>query len=218
MSTFEPTERTRVRRRHERGIYDREVINRIIDEALVGHVAVVIDGLPYVIPTAIVRIDDHVYIHGSVGNRMMTALVAGAPACVSVMIVDSIVAGRSGFACSMDYRSVMIYGEAEKIVDTDEKIRLLDAFIGGIIPGHKVRTPKPNELAATLLLRFPLSEASAKIRKVGNLEVDGDEDLDLWAGIIPVQLTAGSPIRCSDLKAEIETPAYALDFKRLDRL
>jgi len=214
MTTFEPTERTRVRLRRERGVYNREVINDILDEALVCNIATVIDGLPYVIPTAIVRIDDYVYIHGSRANRMLAALEKGAPACIAVTLIDSLVAGRSGFGCSMDYRSVMIFAQAERIPETEDKTKLIETFVQGIIPGHKVRPPKPNELAATLFLKFSVNEASAKIREVGNLDVDGDYELDLWAGVIPLALVAGVGRPCPQLKAGIEVPPYARKFRR----
>ena len=107
-TTYEPTEKTRVRRRPDRGNYDREMAHKIIDKALVAHVAFVENGEPRVLPTTIVRIDEDVYIHGSPNNHLLSALAAGAPACIEMTLVDSIVAGRSGFGCSMDYRSVVI--------------------------------------------------------------------------------------------------------------
>jgi uncharacterized protein len=114
MSDIPVTQKTRVRRRPERGSYEREVVNAIIDEALVCHIGVAVDGQPRVIPTAIIRIDDHIYIHGSPNNQLLLTLESGAPACIAITLVDSIVAGRSGFGMSMDYRSVVIFAKAEK--------------------------------------------------------------------------------------------------------
>ena len=214
MSTIEPTEKTRIRRRPERGSYDRSIVNSIIDEALLCHIGVAVDGEPRVIPTTIVRIDDHVYIHGSPNNQLLTALESGAPACIVVTLVDSIVAGRSGFGMSMDYRSVVIFGKAEKIVDLREKERIVAAFVEDIMPGHRVRPPKAKEIAATLFLRFPLTEASAKIRNHGVMDPEEDHALDGWAGVVPLKLTAGAPRDCANLKPGIPTPDYAKTYRR----
>jgi uncharacterized protein len=214
MSTIPVTDKTRIRRRPERGAYDRDVINRIIDEALVCHIGVAVDGQPRVIPTAIIRIDDHVYIHGSPNNQLLTTLEAGAPACIAVTLVDSIVAGRSGFGMSMDYRSVVIFAKAEKILDPLEKERIVAAFVNDILPGHQVRPPKKKEIAATIFLRFPLTEVSAKIRDHGVMDPQEDHALDLWAGVIPLGLAAGAPRNCADLKPGIPTPNYASHYRR----
>ena len=214
MTTIAPTEKTRVRRRPERAAYDLQVIHDILDEALVCHIGVATESGPRVIPTAIIRVGEHVYVHGSPNNQLLTTLADGAPACITVTLVDSVVAGRSGFGMSMDYRSVMIFGTAEKIVDTDEKERLVAAFVEDIMPGHVVRPPKKKELAATLFLRFPISEASAKIRNHGVVDPEEDHALDLWAGVVPLKLVAGEPRNCGDLKPGIPTPDYAKLYKR----
>lgn len=211
---YTPTPKTQVRRRPARGAYDRETVHRIIDEALVAHIGFVVDGEPRVLPTAIVRIGEDVYVHGSAGNYMLTSLAAGAAACITVTLINSIVAGRSGFGCSMDYRSVVIFSRGQKVEDADEKERLVEAFVQHIIPGHRVRAPKPEEIAATVFLRFPLTEVSAKIRDVGNLDVEADYDLDLWAGVIPLRLTAGPGRSCPRLKPGIDVPTYALHYRR----
>jgi nitroimidazol reductase NimA-like FMN-containing flavoprotein (pyridoxamine 5'-phosphate oxidase superfamily) len=194
MSIIQPTDKTRIRRRPERGAYDRNVINSIIDEALLCHIGVAVNGEPRVIPTTIVRIDDYVYIHGSPNNQLLTSLESGAPACVTVTLVDSIVAGRSGFGMSMDYRSVVIFGKAEKIVDLHEKERIVAALVEDIIPGHKVRPPKAKEITAT--------------------DPEEDHVLDGWAGVVPLKLTAGAPRDCANLKPGIPTPDYAKTYSR----
>jgi uncharacterized protein len=214
MSTIPVTDKTRIRRRPERGAYDREIINNIIDEALVCHIGVAVDGQPRVIPTAIIRIDDHVYIHGSPNNQLLATLEAGEPACIAVTLVDSIVAGRSGFGMSMDYRSVVIFAKAEKILDPLEKERIVAAFVNDILPGHQVRPPKKKEIAATIFLRFPLAEVSAKIRDHGVMDPEEDHALDLWAGVVPLRLAAGAPKNCVDLKPGIPTPDYANNYRR----
>ena len=213
MENYTPTDRTRIARRPERGSYDRELVHSIIDEAIVCHVGFVMNGKPCVLPTTIVRIDENVYLHGSPENRMLSALAEGGTACIAVTHIDAVVAGRSGFGCSVDYRSVIIYAEGE-LVEGDEKIKVVDAVIQSIIPGHRVRAHKPAEIGATLVLRFPLSEVSAKVRDIGVKDVESDYDLDLWAGVIPVQMIAKGAIDDSRLKAGINTPEYALNYDR----
>jgi nitroimidazol reductase NimA-like FMN-containing flavoprotein (pyridoxamine 5'-phosphate oxidase superfamily) len=214
MSTIPVTDNTRIRRRPERGAYDRNVVNSIIDEALVCHIGVAVDGQPRVIPTAVIRIDDFIYIHGSPNNQLLTTLADGAPACITITLVDSIVAGRSGFGMSMDYRSVVIFGKAEKISSPDEKERIVAAFVEDILPGHSVRPPKKKEIAATVFLRFPLSEVSAKIRDHGVMDPEEDHTLEGWAGVIPLRLTAGTPRNCGDLTPGIPIPDYARNYSR----
>ncbi|WP_158814335.1 pyridoxamine 5'-phosphate oxidase family protein [Methylocapsa sp. S129] len=213
-TSYEPTDRTRVRRRAERGVYNREVVHKIIDEALLCHVGFVVDGQPRVIPTAIARIGEDVYIHGSPNNQMLTTLASGAPACLTITLVDSIVAGRSGFGCSMDYRSVVIFSSAEQVIDAGEKSRIIAAIVQDIIPSHVVRPPKEKELAATVILRFPLTEVSAKVRDVGVRDVEEDYELDSWAGVIPLRLSAQAVRDCPRLKPSVRTPSYAKDYKR----
>ena len=208
------TDRTRVQRRSDRGRYDKALVHRIIDEALICHIGVVIDGAPHVLPSAIIRIDEAVYLHGGTNNRLLMALAGGAPACITVTLIDSLVAGRSGFGCSMDYRSVVIFAGAETVTDPDEKAAVIAATVQDLIPGHRVRPPKPKELAATLVLRFPLLEVSAKVRDVGVLDVEEDYDGDLWAGVIPLRLTAEPAVPCRRLRPGIATPAFANSYKR----
>jgi uncharacterized protein len=214
MSTIPVTDNTRIRRRPERGAYDRDVVNSIIDEALVCHIGVAVDGQPRVIPTAVIRIDDFIYIHGSPNNQLLTTLADGAPACITVTLVDSIVAGRSGFGMSMDYRSVVIFAKAEKITSPEDKERIVAAFVEDILPGHSVRPPKKKEIAATVFLRFSLSEVSAKIRDHGVMDPEEDHTLEGWAGVIPLRLTAGTPRNCGDLTPGIPTPDYARNYSR----
>lgn len=213
MSTYTPTARTRTRLRPDRGSYDAAVVHRIIDEALVCHLGFVLDGKPCVIPTTILRIGEHVYLHGSTGNRALQALSDGAEACICVTHVDAVVAGRSGFGCSVDYRSVVIYARGEK-VEGDQKEAVIDAVIQSVIPGHKVRRAKPSELDQTLVLRFPLVEVSAKVRDCGVRDLEPDYDLDLWAGVIPLELKAGPPRDDPRLKPTLATPDYALNYRR----
>jgi uncharacterized protein len=213
MTVYQPTPRTQVHRRSERAVYDRDVVHAIIDEALVCHVGIVVNGEPRVLPTTILRIGEDIYVHGSTNNGVLTALAAGAPACIAVTLTDSIVAGRSGFGCSMDYRSVVVYATAETVADSDKE-RILEAFVQSIIPGHTVRRPTQSELEATLILRFPLREVSAKVRDCGVVDVESDYELDLWAGVIPLELSAGPARSDGRLKPGIGIPDFAKSYRR----
>ncbi|MDM0058486.1 pyridoxamine 5'-phosphate oxidase family protein [Variovorax fucosicus] len=213
MTSYTQTEQTRVRRRLERGSYDRKLVHAIIDEAIVCHVAFVVDGSPRVIPTTILRIEEDVYLHGSPTNRLLNTLAEGAPASIAVTHIDGIVAGRSGFGCSVDYRSVVIFASGEK-VEGLEKEPIMDAVIQTVIPGHRVRRPTRQEMEATMILRFPLNEVSAKVRDVGVRDIETDYELDLWAGVIPLKMMAVGVRDDVRLKPGIATPEYASGYRR----
>lgn len=210
------TARTTVQRLPKRGNYDRETIHAILDEALICHVGFVVDGQPYVIPTGFARVGDDLYIHGSSASRMLRTLACGVEVCVTVTLIDGLVLARSAFHHSMNYRSVVILGRAELVSDEDEKLAALEAFTEHIVPGRwaDVRWPTDLELKATTVLRLPITEASAKTR-TGN-PVDDDEDyaMDVWAGVLPLELTTGEPAADAKLASCITTPSYILDYTR----
>ena len=167
------SERTRVRREPQRGRYDRETIDAILDEALVCHLGFVHDGHPYVIPTLFARIGDEVFVHGSAASRMLRTLAGGVDACLTVTLVDGLVLARSVFNHSVNYRSVVVLGRAEPVEDKEPALR---AFMERLLPGRwdEARRPTAKELKATSILRLPLDEASAKLRE--GPPNDDDED------------------------------------------
>lgn len=190
-----PSERTRVRRLPRRAAYDRATIDAILDEALVCHLAFAAGGQPHAIPTAFARIGDHVYVHGSTASRALRAS-AGAPVCLTVTLLDGLVLARSAFHHSMNYRSVVVLGAAEEVVDEEERLAAMRALIEKVAPGRwaEIRPPNGKELKATSILRLALAEASAKIRT--GPPIDDEEDLTLpcWAGVVPLALTRGQAI------------------------
>ena len=204
-----PSERTRVRRLTSLGHYDPQVVHAILDEAKVCHVGFVDAGQPFVIPTAIARINEHVYIHGSRVSRMLKVLAAGAPACITVTLLDGIVVARSAFNSSMNYRSVVILGTAEKVSGSD-KVSALDAFIEHLIPGRStdIRPSRPKEFAATTVLRFGLNEASVKISSGPPHDEKSDYAGNAWAGVIPLRMVRGRPQADPRLKKGIRLPRY----------
>ena len=210
------TDRTTVKRIPKRGAYDRETVNAILDEAFICHLGFVVDGQPYVIPTGYARVGDELFIHGSAASRMMRSLADGIDVCVTVTLIDGLVLARSAFHHSMNYRSVVILGKAEMVTDIDEKNKALEAFTEHIIPGrwNEVRWPTDLELKATTVLRLPIYEASAKIRTGPPIDDDEDYSMDVWAGVLPLALTSGSPIADEKLNAGIDIPEYVTNYKR----
>jgi nitroimidazol reductase NimA-like FMN-containing flavoprotein (pyridoxamine 5'-phosphate oxidase superfamily) len=211
-----PTERTRVVREAQRGAYDRETIYKILDEAYVCHVGFAIDGQPFVIPTLFARAGDAIYFHGSAASRMLRNVSEGISVCVTVTLTDGFVLARSVFNHSMNYRSVVALGKAILVEAPEEKLEALRAFTEKMIPGrwNDARQPNEKELKATSILRLPLTEVSAKIRS-GPVEDDAaDYALPVWAGVIPLALTPGAPIRDERCDPAIPTPAYAAHYRR----
>ena len=212
----QPTQRTRVVREPHRGAYDRGTIDAILDEGFVCHIGFSVDGQPYVIPTMFARVGNAVYFHGSAASRMLRNVSAGIPVCLTVTLPDGLVLARSVFNHSMNYRSVVALGQAVLVADAGEKLAALRAFTEKILPGrwNEARQPSEKELKATSILRLPLTEVSAKMR-VGPPEDDAEDyALRVWAGVIPLQLAAGAPIRDDRCDLSIATPSYAEKYRR----
>jgi hypothetical protein len=186
---------TRIRRLAERAHYERETVDAILDEAYVAHVGAVVDGLPVVIPYACARVGDELVLHGSTKAGILSAIASGEPICATVTHFDGIVVARSAFHCSMNYRSVVVHGAARVVDDPDEKIRLLDAFVDRLIPNRRalMRTMSAGELEATQVVALTLDAVSAKIREGGPKDAPEDLRADLWGGVIPLALVAGTP-------------------------
>jgi nitroimidazol reductase NimA-like FMN-containing flavoprotein (pyridoxamine 5'-phosphate oxidase superfamily) len=209
-----PTDRTKVRRLPKRANYDRALIDGIIDEALSCHVGFAIDGRPWVIPTIHARIDDRLYLHGSVANHMLRSLAGGVETCVTITLIDGLVLARSAFHHSMNYRSVMVFGRAVSVEDADEKNAALHALVEHVVPGRMAdaRPPSPAELRTTTVLRLPIDEASAKVRIGGPVDDEDDLQLAIWAGQLPVTTEFGRPIAEPDLTAGL--PGYVTGYRR----
>jgi nitroimidazol reductase NimA-like FMN-containing flavoprotein (pyridoxamine 5'-phosphate oxidase superfamily) len=186
-----PTERTRVRRLPARAAYDRATIYPILDEALVCHVGFVHEGQPFVLPTTYARVGDALYLHGSAASRMLRGLRDGIPVCVTVTLLDGLVFARSAFHHSMNYRSVVLLGTATEVIAPEERLTGLEAIVEHMARGRwaEVRPPNEKELKATMVLRLPLAEASAKVRTGGPLDDAEDMGWPCWAGHVPLRLT-----------------------------
>ncbi len=206
-----PSERSRVRRAPKRADYDRPTIDAILDEALVAHLGFVADGQPFVIPTLHARVGDEVLIHGSAASRMVTLLGAGMPACLTVTLIDGLVLARSAFHHSMNYRSVVVLGTARFVEGPEERERALEAFTDKLLPGRwdEVRRPTRQELKGTRVLALPLTEASAKVRTGPPVDDEDDYDMDVWAGVVPLELTRG-PLQPDDRLRDGIAPSAAV--------
>jgi len=211
-----PTPRTRVVREADRAVYDRDAAYRILDEAFLCHVGFVVDGQPFVIPTSYGRKDDSLYIHGSAASRMLRNLKDAVPVCITVTLLDGLVFARSIFNHSMNYRSVVILGKATLVDNPEEKIEALHALSEHILPGRwdDSRQPNERELKATSILRVPIEEFSAKVRMGPPIDDESDYAFPTWAGVVPLEMTAGAPIDDPMLDPGREVPAYAKHYLR----
>jgi nitroimidazol reductase NimA-like FMN-containing flavoprotein (pyridoxamine 5'-phosphate oxidase superfamily) len=201
-----PSARTRVRREPHRAVYDRAAVDAVLDAALVCHLAFVDGDQPFAVPTLHARVGDVVYVHGSAASRALRTLAAGAPACLTVTVVDGLVLARSAFEHSVNYRSVLLLGSLRPVDDPAEKSAALEAFTERLLPGRwaEVRRPSPKELAATSILAMPVDEASAKIRSGPPEDGDGpDGALPVWAGTLPLGATWGEPVPDPSLRPGI---------------
>ncbi len=192
----------------EKSSSDRDILDALLDEALVGHVGLVDDtGRPVVIPTAIARDGDALLLHGSTGSGWMRRLAGGASCSVAVTAVDALVVARSAFESSINYRSAVLFGACTRLAGDDHR-RALDVFTDLLLPGRtaEVRDPRPAELAATMVLSLPIEQWSLKVSD--GFGDDGPEDVagPAWAGVVPIVTGYGGPVAAPDLQPGIEVP------------
>jgi len=213
--TIAMTARTRVKRLPKRASYDRDVINALLDTALVCHVGFAIDGQPYVIPTLQVRIGDRLYVHGSAASRMLGTAAEGTQLAVTVTHLDGIVLARSAFHHSVNYRSVVILGVATLVTAHAEKLAVMKGLIDHVAPGRwdHIRQPNEKELDATSVLSIPIDETSAKLRSGGPIDDEADYALPIWAGEIPLTMTALAPVADSRLDPTTPPPTHIAEYR-----
>ncbi|MGZ4357572.1 MAG: pyridoxamine 5'-phosphate oxidase family protein [Gaiellaceae bacterium] len=194
MATDPPSRATRVRRHPERGRYEREVVDAVLDAALVSHVGFAVER-PFVIPMIHARVADTLYLHGSPGSRLLRALERGVDVCVTATLVDGLVLARSQFHHSLNYRSAVVLGRARLVADDEEKRRALRAIVDHVLPGRAddSRGPSRKELLATKVLALAIDEASAKVRTGPPIDDEEDAALPFWSGVVPLTTTPGRP-------------------------
>jgi uncharacterized protein len=220
MSQLAVTPRTKLKRMPQRGSFDRELVNTILDEAFVCHVSFLFQGKACLIPTVYARAGDWLVLHGATSNRALRALrTPGNDACISVTLFDSLVMARSAFHHSVNYRSVILYGQAEEVTEAADKMAALEALIEHVAAGRwkEIRQPNREELLRTLVLRVPIAEGSAKVRGYGVVDDAEDMALDVWAGLVPIEIRYGPPQRDPLLAAEIPLPKYLDGYDRKRR-
>ncbi|ETB20131.1 flavin-nucleotide-binding protein [Mycobacterium avium subsp. avium 11-4751] len=216
VADYQPTPRSTPTRYRERARYDRRTVHRILDEALICHLGYLSGGRPVVLPTTHARRGETLYLHGSTGGGPVLAARAarprgaGLPICVTVTLVDALVLARAAMHHSVNFRSVVVLGDARVVDDPAEKSRALSSLLDHIAPGRAAdcRAPDARELAATGVLALDLAEVSAKVRS--GPPVDDPQDLLLphWAGVVPLQLSAGPPVPAPDLDPAVPLPGY----------
>jgi hypothetical protein len=216
MSEIAVTPRTRVQRQPKRASYDWSTIAAILDEGLVCHAGFVVEGQPYVIPINYGRVDRTLYLHGSPASRMLRTLARGVPACVTVTLLDGLVLARSAYHHSMNYRSVVVLGTAVEVTEEAERLAGLRAVSEHVLRGRwdDVRPPAAGELRATLVLRLPIEEASAKVRTGPPVDDEEDYALPCWAGVLPLGQVAGEPVPDPRLAAGTPVPAAVRRYRR----
>jgi hypothetical protein len=210
---YPATERTVPTRYRERARYDRTTVHGILDEALFCHVGVVGETGPVVLPTMHVRLGETLYLHGSTGSGPMLAVAGtpdGLPVCVTVTLVDGLVLARSGMHHSLEFRSVVAFGNARLVRDDAEKRRALAALLDHVASGRSTdtRPPSARELAATAVIALDLVEVSAKVRTGAPVDDPEDRALPHWAGVVPLTVTAGTPVPVGDLDPATPLPSY----------
>jgi uncharacterized protein len=214
--THAPTARTCVVREAHRGIYERTAAYEILDEGFICHVGFVVDGQPFVIPTAYGRTGDNLYIHGSAASRMLRNLDKGIAVCITVTLLDGLVLARSIFNHSINYRSVVVLGTAVAVQDAAEKLQALKQLSEHILPGRwqDSRQPNERELKHTLVLRLPIEEFSAKVRQGPPIDDEEDYSFPTWAGVIPLEIKADPPVDDPKLIVNTPVPEYVRAYSR----
>jgi uncharacterized protein len=202
--------RTELHRIPDRGSRDWETINKILDAGFLASVGFCVDGQPFVIPTLYGRDGGRLYLHGSAASRMLRELETGVPACFTVTLVDGLVLSRSAFDHSMNYRSVVAFGTARKVMDPQQKINSLRVISEHVIAGRwaEVRGPSDKELKVTTVLEYTIEEASSKVRSGPPLDGESDYGLKVWAGVLPLEIKPRPPIPDEKLVKGVTVPEY----------
>jgi nitroimidazol reductase NimA-like FMN-containing flavoprotein (pyridoxamine 5'-phosphate oxidase superfamily) len=213
---LESTDRTRIKRLPERGSYRRDTVEAILDEAFVCHLGFTSEHGPVVIPTSYGRVGDRLYIHGSPASRMLRSLKKGIPVCVTVTLIDGLVLARSTVHHSINFRSVVVFGEAVEVTDPAEKHAALAAFVEHVIPGRtaEARPATDKEVKGTLVLALPLAEASAKVRSGPPVDDAGDVGLPCWAGVLPLDVQPGRPVPDEHVPSEMPVATSIASYQR----
>ena len=208
MTDFTPTEQNQVRQIAKRARYDREIVYAIVDEALICHVGFQVAGQPFVLPTLHAREVDRLLLHGAVGSRLIRHVQAGHPVCASMALVDGWVLGKAVCSHSINYRSVVLFGQGRLVVQEQDKLHALEVLTERLAPGRWAEARKPNarELQATAVVAIDIQSASAKVREGPPRDSPQDREWPVWAGVVPLQQVAGTPIRAAYTEGDRAAP------------
>lgn len=214
MSHYPKAQLNKVIRGSNRATYDKDKINKILDAGFIGYVSYVFDGTPITIPMAYSRIEDKVYLHGSLKNRMLLSALEADRMSMTVMHLDALVLARSGLHHSVNYRSATIFGSLSRIDERDRKVDILKSIINFMVPDRwdSLRPINEKEIRSTLVVEMNIETASAKIRDVGVNDEKEDYKTDVWAGLVPFKQVVGAPIRDEVMPDHIQTPEHILDY------
>ncbi len=214
MSSYTKKSLNKVVRGSNRATYDKEEINRILDAGFIGFVSYIYDETAISIPMAYSRIDDKVYLHGSLKNRMLLSALAAKRMSMTVMHLDALVLARSGLHHSVNYRSATLFGQLTRIDDREKKVETLKSIINYMVPDRwdSLRPINEKEIKSTLVVEMNIESASAKIRDVGVNDEKEDYNTDVWAGLIPISQVVGEPIRDSVMPGHVKTPDHILNY------
>ena len=212
---YQPTPRTTVRRLKKRAVYDKALVHAILDEGFICHVGFVVETQPYVIPTIYARHDEMLYFHGAVASRTLKTLATGVDVCLTVTLMDGMVLARSAFHHSMNYRSVVVLGNARLVQEPEERMMALKVITDHAVPGRwdEVRGPNELEMKQTSVLALPLEEVSAKVRSGPPVDDDEDYSLPVWAGVVPIETHVTKPLDDGRVVPGVAPPDLAR-FKR----
>lgn len=214
MSTYPKEKLNKVIRGSNRASYDKTKINEILDAGFIGYVSYIYEGTAISLPMAYSRIEDKIYLHGSLKNRMLQAALDADQMSMTVMHLDALVLARSGLHHSVNYRSATLFGSLQIIEDRDTKVEILKSIINFMVADRwdSLRPISEKEIRSTLVIEMTIKNASAKIRDVGVKDEVEDYDTDVWAGLVPITSVIGQPIRDEKLADHIPTPQHLLDF------
>ncbi|MDO5978319.1 pyridoxamine 5'-phosphate oxidase family protein [Flavivirga spongiicola] len=219
MSTYATSELNQVKRGAKRAVYDVEQINNILDAGFVGYVSYNYNGKAICLPMAYGRIENKIYLHGSLKNRMLLALLEAKEASMTIMHLDALILARSGFHHSVNYRSATLFTSITKVENREEKEAALKCVVDHMIPGRweELRPMNLKEFNGTLVLEMEIQTASAKIRDVGVVDEKSDLDLPIWAGIIPLKQVAELPVKDALLPRQIRTPKHVVAYYKKNK-
>jgi nitroimidazol reductase NimA-like FMN-containing flavoprotein (pyridoxamine 5'-phosphate oxidase superfamily) len=195
----------KVKRGAQKASYDKEVVHQLLDLSPICNIAFTVNDLAMVQPINFGRVDDKLYIHGSHKNRMTSALLEAKKVCLTSMILDSMKLSKSAFHHSVNYRSVVVFGKVRELSTDEEKLKGLEAIINHFVPNRweNCRFPNEKEMKATRVLEIEIESASAKIANAPTSDNKTDEDLDYWAGQIPIKTICEFPIPKDENQPEL---------------